>query len=168
MINIPTNFPTIKSSCGLAPDRDMWLHHVPCGGRRTICILAEEEAGEEEICIREVIIYTSTCSRITMETSISSRRPISFSISSFFLFLLSTEVSVLGKRKMSNEECHSKTRESKNRASYSPSVIHSKTLKQNEKHANPSRMQKNRLKENTHITRICIWSGFMIPPLSVV
>lgn len=64
-----------------------WSWHVTAP--RSICILAEEEAGEEKICIREVIIYTSTCSSITMETSISSRRPDSFSFSFFFLLLLS-------------------------------------------------------------------------------
>lgn len=128
----------LNTKSSYKPEPDMWLHHVLCGGRRTDCILAEEEAGEENMQAWGHHTHKHML-HIAMETSISLQRPESFSF--FFCFLPSSEACRFGKWEMSNEEIHSEREIQKQNLLLSEDDSYRyNTLMQNLNHANHFRL----------------------------
>lgn len=90
-----------------------WSWHVtaPCAvWRQTLSASWQKQRLVRRICMREVIIHTSTCSTSPWkQASPHGGRILSLSL----CFLFSSEASGFGKWEMSNEEFHSKKRYSK-------------------------------------------------------
>lgn len=137
-----------------------WTHHVLCGGRRTVCILAEEEAGDENLYAWGHHTHKHML-HIAMATSISSRRVESCSF--FFCFLFSSEAFRFGKWDISYEEILSKRKIQKQNLLLSEDDSHSyKILMQNLNHNSPFGLWKKWLMGNIHIS--CFQTAY--PPSS--
>lgn len=127
----------LNTKSSYKPEPDMWLHHVLCGGRRTVCILAAEEAGEENMHAWGHHTHKHIL-HIAMETSIFLQRPESFSF--FFAFCFPPRPPGLASERCQMRKFILKER-FKNRTSYSEDDSYRyKTLMQNLNHANHFRL----------------------------